>query len=72
MGWHPNYVFLEWQRKSTSTGCSLNEPFLLKFSKKTEQGTDYSEAFENNKMKKKFNNLQTARYFPFDRRDTSR
>lgn len=38
------------KRKSTSTGCSLKKSFLLKFSKETEQGTDYSKAFESNKM----------------------
>ena len=50
-------------KKITSTGHSLKKPFLLKFSKEAEQGTDSSEAFENNKMKK-INNPQTARFFP--------
>lgn len=62
-------MFLEWQRKCTSIGCSLKKPFLLKFSKETEEGTGYSEAFENNKMKKKLTILRLPDFFPFDKRD---
>lgn len=38
-------------KKSTSTGCSLKRHFSWSSQNETEQGMDYSEAFETNKMK---------------------
>lgn len=61
MGWHPHYVSrMEKKKKCTSTGCSLKRPFSWSSNKETEQGTDYSEAFESNKM----NFFKNCQIFP--------